>query len=67
MDNPERLRFKDHAVVAALTVFVLLTSPALVVAATVLYVATLLAFMATLFGETSRAVRSWTLGHREQS
>jgi hypothetical protein len=64
MKTPERPRFRDYALVAALTLLVLVTSPALVVMATVLYVATLAAFLAALSVETSRAVRAWSLSRR---
>ena len=66
MKTPERARFRDYALVAALTLLVLVTSPALVVMATVLYVATLAAFLAALSVETSRAVRDWSLSRRRR-
>jgi hypothetical protein len=64
MKTAERARLRDYALVAALTLLVLVTSPALVVAATVLYVATLGAFLAALSVETSRAVRAWSVSRR---
>ncbi len=66
MKSAERVHFRECALVAALTLLVLITSPALVVAATVLYVATLTAFLAALSVETSRAVRAWSLNRRRR-
>jgi hypothetical protein len=59
----QRPGFKAYALVAALTLLVLVTSPVLVAMATVLYVATLAAFIAALLTESSRAVRAWSRGH----
>ena len=66
MKPPERARFRDYALVAALTLLVLMASPALVVMATVLYVAMLGAFLAALSVETSRAVCAWSLSRRRR-